>query len=160
MKRTGQGLSCQVLPGPKNNSGPIRYLERERERESGLQEDFAELGDKNACSRGNTVVVVFPVSHILWPLITRTHAKKKRICKDIIKADRKDFLFDFDFRELGLHALTTSYFYPLCCFFSDGAMLRSYGEIMLRLFVTGFFFFSSSFFFLASRFHSLSLSLP
>lgn len=23
MKRTGQGLSCQVLPGPKNNSGPI-----------------------------------------------------------------------------------------------------------------------------------------
>lgn len=83
--------------------------------------------------------------------------KKKRICKDIIKADRKDFLFDFDFRELGLHALTTSYFYPLCCFFSDGAMLRSYGEIMLRLFVTGFFFFSSSFFFLASRFHSLSL---
>lgn len=77
MKRTGQGLSCQVLPGPKNNSGPIRYLERERERESGLQEDFAELGDKNACSGGNTVVVVFPVSHILWPLITRTHAKKK-----------------------------------------------------------------------------------
>lgn len=84
--------------------------------------------------------------------------KKKRICKDIIKADGKDFLFDFDFRELGLHALTTSYFYPLCCFFSDGAMLRSYGEIMLRLFVTGFFFFFLFFFFSLSFPLSLSLS--
>lgn len=48
----------------------------------------------------------------------------------------KTFIW-FYFRELGLHAFTTSYFYPSVVF-SDGAMLRSYGEIMLRLFVTIF----------------------
>lgn len=102
MKRTGQGLSCQVLPGPKNNSGPIRYLERERERESGLQEDFAELGDKKRVfrwkySRG----CVSCITHTLAFNHTHTCKKKRGFARISSKQTEKTFYLILTLENLG-----------------------------------------------------------
>lgn len=72
--------SGSVLPGPARPKKQLRAntVPGERERESrACRKTLQSSVIRNACSGGNTVVVVFPVSHILWPLITRTHAKKK-----------------------------------------------------------------------------------
>lgn len=118
--------SGSVLPGPAR---PQKQLRANSESIRGLQEDAAEPGDENVFCLVPPLEssIIIYCSHI--PI-----AAPSRICRDIIKATR--LLFE-SLANLG-SVPPLRYFHPSVVF-SNVAMLRSYGEIMRRLFFTFFF---------------------
>lgn len=98
--------SGSVLPGPARPKKQLRANtvpgERERERESGLQEDFAELGDKKRVfrwkySRG----CVSCITHTLAFNHTHTCKKKRGFARISSKQTEKTFYLILTLENLG-----------------------------------------------------------
>lgn len=125
MKRTGQGLSCQVLPGSETTLGQCGTWR--------VRECFGSSRDEKLW--WNQVEMQCDYSHGLssyhtLPLIALWELREKAT----MKADLKDQL-DFPLENLGSVPSLPATVIPLLIF-GDVATLCSYGEIILRLFVT------------------------